>query len=157
MFLHKKYILANELVQKMNIHIANISMLRNQFTDDEDYTTIKKMNNCTMINTTSKKLPNNIMEGIRKNTFTDMTDKLPCTWVRSEHDMTEKELFQSGIAIDKIKISGKDFYVFNKNFVNTTKNKIPYILDEKEMQECTLKKQILGSIKLGKNKYFTWY
>lgn len=157
MFLHKKYILVNELVQKMKIHIANISMLRNQFVDDEDFTTIKKMNNCTMINTTSKKLPNNILLGIKSNTFTDMSDKLPCTWVKSEHEMTERELFTSGIVIDKIKIANKDFYVFNSNFVNTMKNKIPYILNEKEMKECTNKKQILGSIKLGKNKFFTWY
>lgn len=157
MFLHKKYILANELVQKMNVHIANISMLRNQFTDDEDYSTIKKMNNCTMINTNSKKLPNNIMEGIRSNIFTDMSDKLPCTWVRSEHEMSEKELFTSGIAIEKIKIASKDFYVFNKSFVNTMRNKITYILDEKEMIECTNKKQILGHIKLSNNRFFTWY
>lgn len=157
MFLHKKYILANELVQKMNIHIANISMLRNNFTDDEDFTTIIKMNNCCMINTSSKKLPNNIAVGIKNNTFTDMSDKLPCTWVKSEHEMTERELYQSGIVQEKIKIAKKDFYVFNRNFINTMKNKIPYILDEKEMLECTKKKQILGSIKLGKNKFFTWY
>lgn len=157
MFLHKKYILANELVQKMNIHIANISMLRNKFTDDEDHITIRKMNNCTMINSSSKKLPNNIIEGIRNNIFTDMSDKLPCTWVRSEYDITEKELLISGIADKKIKIASKDFYVFNEKFVNTMRNRIPYILDEKEMVECTNKKQILGHIKLGKNKYFTWY
>lgn len=157
MFLHKKYILANELVQKMNIHIANISMLRNQFTDDDDFTTIMKMNNCAMINTSSKKLPHNIMEGIRKNTFTDMSDKLPCTWVRSEYEMTERELLSSGIVIKKTKIAGKDFYIFNQEFVKTMYNKVPYILDEKEMIECTNKKQILGHIPLGKNKFFVWY
>jgi len=157
MFLSKKYILANELVQKMNIHIANISMLRNQFTDDEDYTTIMKMNNCNMINTNSKKLPHNIMEGIQKNTFTDMSDKLPCTWVKSEYEMTELELFKSGIAIGKEKIATKDFYIFNQDFVKMMYNKVPYILDEKEMLECTSKKQILGNIQLGSNKFFVWY
>lgn len=157
MFLHKKYILANELVQKMNIHIANISMLRDQFTNDEDYTTIMKMNNCNMINTSSKKLPRNILEGIHKNHFTDMSDKLPCTWVQSEYEMTERELLNSNIVIDKAKIAGKDLYVFNKDFVNMMHNKVPYILDEKEMIECTNKKQILGNIKLGNDKFFVWY
>lgn len=157
MFLNKRYILANELVQKMNIHIANISMLRSQFEDDDDFHTIVKMNNCAMIDTKSQKLPRNIVEGIHKNTFTDMSDKLPCTWVRAEHEMTERELFKSGIVIKKTKVAGKDFYVFNQEFVNTMRHKIPYILDEKDMLECTSKNQILGSIKLGKNKFFTWY
>lgn len=157
MFLEKKFILANELVEKMDIHIANISMLRQQFEDNDDFYSIVKMNNCSFINTRARNLPNNIRVGIYSNTFTDMSDKLPCTWVKSEYDVTERELFKSGIVVDKIKISGKQLYVFNKEFVNTMKHKIGYVLDAKECQECHRNGQIDGFIELGKNKFFTWY
>lgn len=156
MFLESKYILANELIEKMNIHIANISMLAKDF-EDSDCGTIVKMNNCTFINTKSRHLPHNIMVGAIANEFTDMSDKLPCTWVRDEYPMTEKEMYNSGIVVDKVKIAGKQFYVFDKEFVQKMKRKIGYVLDAEETKYCTEKGQIEGSIQLSKNKFFTWY
>ena len=159
MFLEKKFILANELVKKMKIHIANISMLRNTYSSSEDIYTIKKLNNCTFINTASEKLPNNILQGIKKHgdELTDMSDKLPCTYIRSEYGMTEKELMKSGIVIKKVKVASKDFYVFNPEFVKTMKNKIGYVLNAGETKYCSEHGEIEGSIKLSKNKFFTWY
>lgn len=156
MFLHKKYILANELVQKMGIHIANISMLVNDY-EDSDNGTFVKMNNCTFINTKDTTLPNNILAGIYANDFTDMTDKLPCTFIRSEYGITEKELLKSGMATEVVTIAGKDFYKFSPEFVNKMKYKIGYVLDEAETMDCYRKNQILGYTQLAKNKYFTWY
>lgn len=157
MFLKPTYVLSNELVQKMNIHIANISMFAKQMIEEDDYGTVIKMNNCTFINTKSHKLPQNILDGLLTNSFTDMSDKLPCTWVKDEFDVTEREWFKSGIVIDKVTIAGKKFYVFAPDFVKMMKRKIGYILDAQETKDCTEKNQILGSIQLGKNKFFTWY
>lgn len=157
MFLHKKYILANELVQKMGIHIANISMLRQQFEDADDFGSIIKMNNCSFISTMCNHLPNNIKVGILNNTFTDMSDKLPCTFVKTEYGITEKELFKVGFVIDKVKICGKDLYVFDKKFVKKMHNKIGYVLDKEETEDCFKKELIDGYTMLSKNKFFTWY
>lgn len=156
MFLHKKYILANELVQKMGIHIANISMLVNDY-EDVDNGTFVKMNNCTFINTKDMTLPNNILSGIYANEFTDMTDKLPCTFVRTEYGITEKELFKAGMVTEIVTVAGKDFYKFTPEFVQKMQYKIAYVLDEAETMDCYRKKQIAGYTQLAKNKYFTWY
>jgi hypothetical protein len=156
MFLNKKYILANELVNKMGIHIANISMLMKEH-EDSDNGMFVKMNNCTFINTKDGELPQNIIDGIRANVFTDMTDKLPCTYIRTEYGITEKELFKAGMVTKIVTIAGKDFYQFAPEFVEKMKYKIGYVLDEVETMECFRKKQILGYTQLAKNKYFTWY
>lgn len=156
MFLDKKYILANELVEKMNIHIANISMLSKQF-EDNDYGHVIKMNNCTFINSESRQLPHNIEVGLFAHKYTDMSNKLPCTYVKSEFEVTEREWFKSGIVVDKVVIAGKKFYVFDKEFVKTMKRKVPYVLDAAETAECTAKGYIEGSIQLSKNKFFVWY
>jgi putative SOS response-associated peptidase YedK len=156
MFLNKKYILANELVEKMGIHIANISMLMKEY-EDTDNGTFVKMNNCTFINSNDATLPNNIKIGMQNNQFTDMTNKLPCTFVRSEYEITEKELFKSGMVTKKVEVAGKDFYEFAPEFVEKMKYKIGYVLDEAETMDCYRKKQILGYTQLSKNKYFTWY
>lgn len=156
MFLKKQYILANELVQKMGIHIANISMLVKEH-EDEDNGMFIKMNNCTFINTKAADLPNNIKVGISENEFTDLTNKLPCTYVRTEYGITEKELFKAGMVSKVVTIAGKDFYEFVPEFVEKMKYKIGYVLDESETMECYRKKQILGYTQLSKNKFFTWY
>jgi hypothetical protein len=157
MFLNQNYILANELIQKMDINIANISVLVSHYEDCDDYTTMYKMNNCTMINTASHKLPKNLREAIAANKFTDITNKLPCTFVKSEYEFTEKELTESKIVIDKIEIAGKKFFVFDRDFVEKVKNKIVYALNATETMECFRKKQIEGYIQVSKNKYLTWY
>lgn len=156
MFLKKNYILANELVQKMGIHIANISMLAKDHEDDDSGTFIK-MNNCTFVNKASSNLPNNFKHACMIHEFTDMTDKLPCTFVRAEYEVTEKELFKSGMVIEKIEVAGKDFYRFAPEFVQKMKYKIGYVLDKAETDSCMSKGQIDGYIQLGKNKFFTWY
>lgn len=156
MFLKSNYILANELVQKMGIHIANISMLVKEH-EDEDNGMFIKMNNCTFINTKAATLPANILAGIYANEFTDMTDKLPCTFARMEYGITEKEFLKSGIVTKVVNVAGKDFYQFAPEFVQKMHRKIGYVLDEAETMDCFAKKQIAGYTQLSKNKYFTWY
>lgn len=157
MFLNKNFVLANELVEHMCIHIANISMLRQAFEDNDDFYNIQKMNNCTLINSKARALPNNIKVGLSTGKFTDLSDKLPCTYVREEYGVTERELFSSGIVTSKVKIAGKDFYVFNPEFVKNLQNRVGYVLDAQETNECQASGQINGSIELSKNKFFVWY
>lgn len=157
MFLSKNYVLANELVQKMGIHIANVSMLRKQFEDEDDLSTLLKRNNCTFVKTNSHKLPKNFRDAIAQHEFTDLTNKLPVTFIKDEHPLTEKEWFDSGAVVDKVKVAGKEFYVFSDEFVKTTRRKIVYVLNEKEKNECYEKHQIDGFIPASKNKFITWY
>jgi hypothetical protein len=156
-FLNKNYILANELVEKMGIHIANISMLRSHLEEvDDDISTIRKMGNCNFIKKNSLKLPKNIREGIYSNTFADVSNKLPCSWVKTEYEISDSELKKSGVVENVVTISGKKFYVFKDDFVKTTRNKIVYVLNEQETMDCYKKGQIDGYIKAGK-RYITWY
>lgn len=156
MFLNKKYILANELAQNMKMHIANISNYAKSFGDD-DYGHTIKMNNCTFIDTTSLQLPHNFLVGILTNEYVDMSDKLPCTWVKDEYNMTEKEMLKANMIFGKVKVAGKEFYHFLPEFVEQMQRKIGYVMDLKETEECIRLKQIQGSIKLTRNKFFTWY
>jgi hypothetical protein len=157
MFLHEKYILGNELVQKMGIAIANISMMRKKFEHDDDLYSVQKMNNCTFINKRARNLPNYIKEGIRNNTFTDMSDKLPVTYVKSEFQATEIQFKNAGIITGTVTISGKHFYVFSPDFVARVKNCVPYILNEAETNQARREGNIIDAIKLSNDRYFTWY
>jgi|FLOH01.1.fsa_nt_gi hypothetical protein len=157
MFLSKDYILANELVEKMGIHIANISMLRNEFENVGNMTDIVKLNNCSFINTKSINLPNNIKNGIAKHTFTDVSDKLPMTFLRSEYDLSAADLRKAGIITGDIKITDKKFFIFKQDFIEKVKGSIVYLLDDAETKECLEDGSIDGAIKITKNKYITWY
>lgn len=157
MFLNKDFILSSELTQKMGIHTANISALRKEFENEGDSYNILKLNNCTFINTRCRKLPKNIREGIEKNTFTDMSNKLPCTYIRTEFSMTERELKNAGLVIDKVTVADKDFFVFTDEWVKKLKGKIGYVLNKQETEYCLERKQIIGCVQLNSNKFFTWY
>lgn len=157
MFLNKNYILANELVEKMNINIANISILKKQYEDEDDNTTIVKLNNCSFIKGNSYKLPNNIRIGIDSFEFTDMSDKLPCSYFKSEYGFSDKEIMNSSIVYQKVNVSGKQFYQFDPEFVKKVKNAVMYPLDKKETDECYSKGQIAGYVQMAKNKFLTWY
>ena len=157
MFLNSNYILASELVEKMGIHIANISIIRNQLESENDICTIKKMGACTFINKNSGKLPQNIQDGIRVNTFTDMTDKIPTPFIKEEFNLSYKELSESGIILGEQKISGKKFYIFDQDFVEKVKDKICYVLSPEETQDCLKRKLIDGFIQINNRKCLTWY
>lgn len=157
MFLNKNYILANELVEKMNIQIGNISIYRQKLEDENDLTTIIKMNNCNFIKSNSNKLPQTLKKCISSNTFTDFTNKLPRRWLETEFNVSKREWFNSKIVIEEVKLYRKDFYVFSDDFINKVKNRIVYVLDKEETQICYQKSQIEGFIQLSNNKFMTWY
>lgn len=161
MFLSSNYILGNELVERMGINIANVSIMSKRFEDENDHTTVVKMNNCNFIKSDSPKLPKYIQNGIKElksqSPFVDFSDKLPCTWFRSEFELSDKDCMNSDIIKDKVKVYGKEFYVFDQKFIDAVKDRISYMLDEKETKECWNNKQIEGYVKISKKKYMTWY
>ena len=109
--LNNKSILSNELVQKMGIHIANISMLESP--------NIVKMGNCNFLQPDDLFLPKNIKQFIRVNagTFTNLENMLPCKFARDELEVSEKHLLDSGIVEKIVEVAGKQFYKFSDNFV----------------------------------------
>ena len=157
MFLSPSYILANELVKKMEIHIANISLLRQEYVKTDDLYTIRKLNNCNFVNAKSHRLPKNIKKGIKEHSFTDVSDKLPVTFTHDEYPVTEREWFKSGVVTKKEKIAGKEFYVFSPDFVKNVTGKIGYVLMEDEYKSCLKSGEIQGGVELKPGKYFTWY
>lgn len=161
MFLTDNYILSSEFIDRTGIHVAYISKVIKLLEDDNDSTTIIKMNACNFIKSNSGKLPNNIQKAIIKETaikpFYNFSNKLPVHWLKQEYNVTEKEWFKSGIVEDKVTIHGKIFYVFSDDFIRRTKNCICYVLDKEETQKCTQNGQIENSIQLSNNKFMTWY
>lgn len=157
MFLSNRHVLANELVQKMDINIANISILKKKLEDQGDLSTLKQMNNCTFIYTKSPRLPKYIQNGLNGDNFTDVSNKLPCTYVKKEYECSEREIMRTGLIERKETIAGKKFYVFKDEFVKSMEGKIAYVLDEAETLNCYRNGDIEGYMKLGKDKYLTWY
>jgi len=159
MFLKEGFILGNELIQKMEIHLANLGNLRLSYDDACDNYNIRRMNNCMMLNSKCKKLPKTFKRGIErfKSELTDMSDKLPCTYIHKEFKISEKQLFEHNIVIDKINVANRNLYVFNPVFVKKLRNNIPYILDGNDFKECSEQGILKGAIQITSNKYFVWY
>jgi hypothetical protein len=141
----------------MNIGMANISILRSQLEYEGDETTLFKMNNCTFIKTNSHRLPKNIRNGIIANNFTDLTDKIYVPYMQTEHGLSKKEVLSLDVCNGITKVGGKDFYVFDKEFVKKVKNKVLYVLAPDECVHCYRKGQIEGFIQVNKRKFLTWY
>lgn len=157
MFLEKTYVLGNEIAEKMGINIANISMLSKELENKGNLDDTIKLGNCTFINKESNYLPNNIKKALNNFEFECMSDKLPCRFVHQEFGISKAKLIASGIVEKTIQISGKKFYVFDKEFILKTKGKVFYVLNEEETEICIEQNQIDGFVKLSNNKYLTWY
>lgn len=149
--LNNKSILSNELVQKMGIHIANISMLESP--------NIVKMGNCNFLQPDDLFLPKNIKQFIRSNinSFTNLENMLPCKFARDELEVSEKQLLHSGIVEKIVEVSGKQFYKFSDDFVKRIHKKVLYVLDKEDFEDCLKSKSITDYIELAKNKYLTMY
>jgi hypothetical protein len=156
MFLDKKYVLANELIEKMGINIANISTYYGQLKHLNNCPIIK-LNSVSFINKNSGLLPNKMKKTLEENKFTDMSNKLPCVYVNDYYGLSKVELEKSGIIIEEVEILEKRFYIFTEEFVKKLKNKVPYVLNEEETISCYKRRQIDGYIELKTNKFLTWY
>ena len=160
MFLTKNYVLSNELVQEMDIHIANISMLHKQLEGNENISAVIKMGQSTFIDRTSPDLPNNIKLGLRLRDYTDMSNKLPLSYFLKEMRLTRaklKDILKNKYVLGIVTICEKEFIEFSHDFVQKTKECILYPLDTKETSECITDNSIDGYTKLTDNCFLTWY
>jgi len=159
MYLKENHILGNELMIKMGIHQANLSMASKKY-KDENNTDIRKLGNCVIINKDSKTLPETFKRGIAKHELTDLTNMIPLNYFMSEFDLKlphVKEIIKQGYFEDIISIYNNKFIKVNKDFVKKTKDSIFYKLNKTETEECLNKGYIDGYIKLNNNLYLTWY
>ena len=161
MFLSKNYVLGSELVEKMGIHIANISIARKKLETQGNVTDIIKMGNCTFLNKDSIMLPNNLKVGLNTYQFTDISNMLPSSYIIKEFKLNKKilnNLIENHDSfIKEISISKKQLTVFTPEFIKNLENTIPYMLNEAETMECYNTGSIDDYIKLDNNKYLTWY
>jgi len=141
----------------MGINAAFMSNIRSQFIHRDDYYNIQKLGACLYINRHCNSLPKNISKAIDRYELTDMSDKLPITYVKSELGLTETDVLSSDMVIDTMTIAGKRLYQFHPDVVRETEGHTPYVLNAKEYNECKSKNQILGSIPLRSDKFFVWY
>jgi hypothetical protein len=155
MYLSKKYILASELTAFMQIHIANISMLKKKYDEDGNTSTIKKYGNCLFIDSTDKSLPANIKRGIESYNFTDFSNMLPVTFLQSEFEVSIKILQERNIVQDIITIQGKKFAIINPEFKSKTTGATFYLHDDKDMKESI--PYVDGYVMLKKDKCLSWY
>lgn len=147
--LNNKHILSNELVQKMGIHIANISMI--------DSPNILKMGNCNFLSPDDLHLPKNIKTFIRNNEFTVLENMLPTKYAKEELGISEKQMFDTKIVSSIETVAVKKFYKFSDDFISRIKNKVLYILDKDDFSDCLNNNQITDYVKLNNNKYLTMY
>lgn len=156
-FLNKKYILANELCDAMQINIANISGLRKEFEHEDDYTTILKRSGSIFVNTKSEKIPNNLTQGIRKfrDKFTDVSNIAPPSWLKLEYDISSTDLLHPFFGAEEISISGKRFFRFSDDFVKLTKNKVLLMTTLDDVREH--RTLIDDYVQIRKNRALMWY
>lgn len=149
--LSNRHILSNELVQKMDIHIANISMI--------DSPNIEKMGNCNFLLPDDRYLPGNIKKFINanRNTFTNLEGLLPCSFAQDELEISDKQILDSGIASEKVTIYGKHFYRISEDFIKRSNKKVLNVLDQDDFNDCIKRNLLKDYIKISKNKYLTMY
>lgn len=147
------YFLANELTDKLGIHIANISMFIKNIKDDE-IDNILKLGNCTFIKKDFNKLPKALLKGVHL--CTELNNVLPRSWFKEDLDVTDKELEKCNIATI-IEIAGRKFYQFTNKFAEEINGKVLYILDKSDTESCSRNGEINGYVQLSKNKFLVWY
>jgi len=156
MFLDKRYVLGNELAEIGNFNISNISMIVKEFHDNDNYSDAKNLGNCTFLNSDAQ-LPKHIIKLLHK--CTPMNNKLPMTYIIKEFKTKKDDILKSlsEYIEDVTTISGKEFVVFNEDFVNKFKGKVHYILNKSEMQEALDNDYIDGFIQLSRTRFLVWY
>lgn len=159
MFLKESYISANELAKLMGIHIANVSNFSKIINEQEKIGVVKRMNSTTFFNMNNNLIPNTFREGFEKykDQITDVSDKLPIHYIFSEYNINKKELEKMDICTGFVDIAGKEFAVFEREFVNKVKRHITYVLDPEDFADCNKRGLLKGYVKVNKKKYLVWY
>ena len=153
MFLNNNYICANQYVIDRNIHIANVSNLKKNMSERD----FMELGNCTFLRKDGK-LSLDLKKYIylENREHFDFTNYLPCAFLKSELELSEKELFDSGLVKNKLEIAGKKFYELSEFFDNK-RNKVFYTLDRKDYFDVINNIRDLDFLKISDKKYLTWY
>ena len=156
MFVPKNYILGNEIANHLNMNISNISMEINILEKKGNFSDNISLGNCNFLNRDSIYFSKYIRDAFRLE-YTDMSNKLPAPYVRTEFGINISKAKDYKFIEDIIKIQDKEFVVFTKDFVETLKDKITYVLNLQELLTCMENDEIEGYYRLGENKYLTYY
>lgn len=166
MFLNKNYISANELSEIVGISYSVITKYRKEREYQEDFLSVVKLGGMQFVDLKSHHLPESLK--INPNVeYTVMTNKLPYSHLKKEHELNHRDLKILGGKM--VTISNAKMWVFNDDFVkmvtpkNGTVNTVTYILDDEETLDCFNRGLIKGYIPLSKetkrkeSKNFVWY
>lgn len=160
MFIPSNYILANELAEKGNIHVANFSMLHNNLSNLGLPDTLK-YGNCVFVDKNSNFLPKYIKD-LANNPeieYTDMSNKWLTSYATTELGVSKNYILSSLAEYHptEVTVAKKKFIEFDNSFINLLHQKCLNVLTEEDTMECYNDGDIEGYIKLKKDKYITWY
>jgi len=158
MFLNENYVLANEIVQQRNVRIGNISQLVRNLENKNLFESYQKRGNCTFLNSKSNYL-GGMQEHVKSGSFTDISNKLPLSYLLHEFGISKKELLSSLKEYIKgeCSISNKNFIIFKDSFVKKLKGKTIYIMKKGELDDAISNNYIDGYIEINKNKFIVFY
>ena len=148
MFLNPKFKVAKELTQRAKMSDANFSILKKNLELEGFGNAFIKLGGTTFVNTSTMKVfPSELCKDYKGLTYTG--DVLPFSYLKNEYDLNTQDL--KVLNAKQVKISGKAFYQFPKEFVNKMKRAVPMIVSSDELDGFD------GFIELKKNRYFAWY
>ena len=152
MFNREKCILGQELAEVGNMNIANISMIINDLGSD-----VTQFGNCNYINVTSPNIPLYILKHVYK--CTNVQNILPMTYLTKEFNTTKSIILDSlsNYIVKVHNIANKELIEFSTEFIQKFENKVHYVLNKKETDECLKEQLIDGFIYLDKNRFLVWY
>jgi len=157
MFIREKVVLSSELAEHGNMNIANISMLINDMNSKGNVGDVTLFGNCNYIKVTSPDIPLYVLKHVYK--CTDVQNMLPVTYLTKEFNVSKKVITKSlsQYIVKEHTIAKKHLIEFTDEFISKFNEKVHYILNQKETDECLQQKLIDGFIYLDKNRYLVWY
>jgi len=158
MFIPKGYALSNEIAQKAGISIANFSMLRKDFEDRNIDGVVKKIGNCTFVNTESPMLPKYIKKALDFK-YTPLDNLILISYLISEFKIKREDILKVFKPYDGkiVTIAGKKFLKVNDEFYNKLKGKVVTNIKKKDALQCLEDGDIEGYLELSSNNYLVWY
>jgi hypothetical protein len=152
----KDYVLGTEVAIKGGFHIANISMVFNNFNliEGVDYL---KYGGVTLLSKKSLNYPKYIATNIQWKGHTDLSDLVPFIFFKEtlENNLKLiKEKYEIVVIAEKKFVRILDKKLFK---IMTTDKIVKSVVNNSELQELTNGGYILGHLKLSANKSLTWY
>lgn len=170
MFLSKNHVLGHELCEFLGMSTSVISIYRKERENEGDFRTVSKLAGSVFIDLNSQYLSVGLSvsyDDRKKAAFTDLSNKLPLSFLKEMYELQPKDLHIIGGK--EVKLKNVRFWEFEDSFIakmtpkNKTKNVVTCILTDEEISSCLDKKQIAGYIYLSAgtkekpSRNFAWY